>query len=305
MSGQDINVYTNEVTNLKHKFISQCKTDEKAAIETLKHMRSIHGCAIYETSMDKDYIIEKNIDNVSENELIKLSINASLLHVIHSHIRCCERMLYKHKRANTTTESGSIIESPPESPPESPQDSPKESKKYGVGNIIAKIRETLSGVDEISLKNVGTETSEVPETVVSRISKIPVIIPTDTDNISDYIRNLTTSEAEHLASQYGETEEKTINKPTIINYWADWCGFSKKFMPSWNEFKEHAHSQFPNLQVVDLNVGRNEKYRDVAENAGVKGYPTIILYRNGEKYNKVASGMKADDISNFIKYHWR
>ena len=78
-----MNVHTNKVTSLKNQFVDQYKSNEANTIQLLREMRIIHGCAIYDDVMDKQRLMNKSIHDVTDDEWIKLSTNASLLHCIH------------------------------------------------------------------------------------------------------------------------------------------------------------------------------------------------------------------------------
>lgn len=124
-------------------------------------------------------------------------------------------------------------------------------------------------------------------------------------NTTEYINNLTTTEANNLFSNENQKggedkNEMDVKKPTIINYWADWCGYSKKFLPKWEKFKIEAKEKYPNLQVLDLNVKNDEELNNMAKKAGVSGYPTLVLYKDGNKKYSIASNMNTDDIIKFI-----
>jgi len=99
----------------------------------------------------------------------------------------------------------------------------------------------------------------------------------------------------------GKSFEQTLdsNKPTLVNYYAYWCGYSKKFQPKWEEFKGLAKSKFPNLQVIDLDVGNDDNLNDLAGQVGVKGYPTVVLFYK-DKIVSRGSG-DAKDIIKFVE----
>ncbi|XWV24927.1 thioredoxin domain-containing protein [Tupanvirus deep ocean] len=409
---RNMNVHTNKITSMRNKFAGICNANnEKTALDILMQMRLIHGCAIYDDAVEKHTILTKGIDNITDDEFIKLSTNASLLHVIHNHIRYCEKLLYKCKK-----QSGSInpIQITSDSEMQSATQSVSRGKESSFENametknktnalstnisknnnkVVPIINRVSANTEELSLKNIETETSnqlgiesdslgplqpqdlfDMEDQSAITIRKIPSgttqtnittnknlkTIPTSnisanknlnanvtanttgttansTTNVltggvretndsnmntSDYINNLTSTEAERLASDYKKTQnfdtntksnssknyDKSIqtftnfkvDKPTLINYWADWCGPSKAFKPNWDKFVNTYKNKFQDLQVTDLNVKTDDKLNKLASAAGVKGYPTLVLFYNGSKYHKVASGMTVDDINNFI-----
>lgn len=79
------------------------------------------------------------------------------------------------------------------------------------------------------------------------------------------------------------TQDANIKKdqPTIICYYATWCGHSRMFLPKWDEFEKYAKNALPNIAVKKLECkGENEK---VCTSRGVSGFPTVIMYNGGKK----------------------
>jgi len=67
------------------------------------------------------------------------------------------------------------------------------------------------------------------------------------------------------------------DKPTIMLFYVDWCGYCKKFMPDWERL---SGSMSDNANFVKLN---GDKETSMAEKYNVKQYPTIIkVYKNGK-----------------------
>ena len=66
---------------------------------------------------------------------------------------------------------------------------------------------------------------------------------------------------------------KKNNKGKIMLFYADWCGWSQKFLPIWNEFiKECDKLNIPyeTIECTDNEICSNGKYN-------IEGFPTIIL----------------------------
>ena len=69
------------------------------------------------------------------------------------------------------------------------------------------------------------------------------------------------------------------NKPTMVMFYVDWCGYCKKAEPDFkkliNTFKSN-----PNVNVVMVDA-ENPKNKNLIQRHQVSGYPTIKLCRNG------------------------
>ena len=188
-------------------------------------------------------------------------------------------------------------------------------------NMVAKFKPSSTGTEELTLGNIQTETEKnqvgtndnnlFSETELIELKGLNSTTASDGTN-SNGTNNMATSDLGHLFSEYEADLAKTQNitqvqkggkdpnKPTLILYWADWCGPSNNFKPKWDEFKTQAADKIPNLQVAELNVSRKDELNKLAMTEGVKGYPTIILYNDGKKYTKVAGGLTPEKINDFV-----
>lgn len=70
------------------------------------------------------------------------------------------------------------------------------------------------------------------------------------------------------------------NNGTLALFHADWCGHCKRLMPEFNRFE--SSYQGP-INVKKINEGEN---KELAQQHGIQGYPTIRYYPNGMNDNK-------------------
>lgn len=73
--------------------------------------------------------------------------------------------------------------------------------------------------------------------------------------------------------------------PIIIKYYAHWCPHCHN--PEMVEFLESLGEVLPkktNITVAAFNCDFNDKTRDIAQNIGIQGFPTIRYYnKNGKE----------------------
>ena len=64
--------------------------------------------------------------------------------------------------------------------------------------------------------------------------------------------------------------------PVLVDYWAEWCGPCKMIAPILDEVSKTYDGK---LRVTKMNVDEN---RDVPAKYGIRGIPTLMLFKNGE-----------------------
>jgi thiol-disulfide isomerase/thioredoxin len=343
MVQEKMNDHTSKVTSLKNKFANICKNDgNESTIDILEKMRIIHGRAIYDDAINKHQITMKNIDEITNEDYINLSVNASYLYLIHNHIRNCEKMEFLRKKGKKipeqlTSESDGQISSLISKDKQLNAITNQEYNVASRGSSNTKISPIITresnDTDLLSIRNMETENDFDNESFNSpRINTNDlfesennnmmggtddVINNFNEQNLTDFVNNLTSSEAARLESEYDKSsvntfessktnsnntghQTKSVNNPTLVNFWADWCGYSKKFAPKWEEFKKNVDSKFHNLQVADLNVKKDKKLIDLGKSVGAEGYPTLVFFYNGKIYKKTAGNLTADDVEKFV-----
>lgn len=87
-------------------------------------------------------------------------------------------------------------------------------------------------------------------------------------------------------------------KPALVVFHADFCGFCKQFMPVWQELK----SKIPQdkLTLLDFQM---EKEPEIIQQNDVKGFPDIRLYPQGfpsQNYVSYQGNRQPDSIMRFV-----
>ena len=68
----------------------------------------------------------------------------------------------------------------------------------------------------------------------------------------------------------------SADKPVLVDFWAEWCGPCKMIGPSLEEISEELGEQ---VTIAKINIDENP---DAPGRYGVRGIPTMILFKNGE-----------------------
>lgn len=66
------------------------------------------------------------------------------------------------------------------------------------------------------------------------------------------------------------------NKPTLVDFYAEWCGPCKMMPPILKQVK---NKQANNLHILKVDVDKNQK---AANKYGIRSIPTVILFKNGK-----------------------
>ena len=85
-----------------------------------------------------------------------------------------------------------------------------------------------------------------------------------------------------------ETEVLGSSKPVLVDFWAEWCGPCKMIGPSLEEISEELGER---VTIAKLNI---DDHPDTPGKYGVRGIPTMILFKDGEIVEtKVGAAPKA------------
>lgn len=305
---------------LKQKFDTIIDSNNDDALTLFGEMRYIHGCAEHDF-----YLSVANIKDVNDKAtLVKLSIEKGFLCKIDKIISKAEKKLCKHSKSERP--NSSIVKSNSKTSFTSAQTkSLTPSKKLtSISNTNSKIIPVveMSGDDTelLSLKNIDTEQTPTSaskqvrggfgEIKAEDLFEKPVKKSNeyskqswnngDDLNLTEYIDNISTTEANNLVSN-----SMSINRPTLVYYWADWCPYSIKFNPEWERLKNKLAQVLPNLQISDLNVKRDKKLVDMAKQVGVTSYPSLALFIDGQVYTTIPTNKPIAQIIDFIKKYVR
>ena len=72
-----------------------------------------------------------------------------------------------------------------------------------------------------------------------------------------------------------KTDVLSADKPVLVDFWAEWCGPCKMIGPSLEELSAELGDR---VTIAKLNIDENP---DAPGNYGVRGIPTMILFKGG------------------------
>ena len=85
----------------------------------------------------------------------------------------------------------------------------------------------------------------------------------------------------------------------LVDFWAEWCGPCRMRAPV---IEAVAEQYWASASVVKLNVDDNPVS---AANYGVKGIPTMILFKHGKEVERIVGVTGKESIGRLIEKHAR
>ena len=78
---------------------------------------------------------------------------------------------------------------------------------------------------------------------------------------------------------------------TFVKFYAPWCGHCKRLAPTWDELA--AKAQGYKVAKVDCTVEQK-----VCNEHGIRGYPTLFMFGNGQKLGDRYNGQRTLEAMN-------
>ena len=106
--------------------------------------------------------------------------------------------------------------------------------------------------------------------------------------------------SEKVTSVTDSTFEKDVlqsSKPVLVDFWAEWCAPCRMLAPTIDAIAEHFGED---ATVVKVNVDDNTA---TAQRYGIKGIPTLILFRDGKEMERVVGATGKESISKMVQRH--
>ena len=104
--------------------------------------------------------------------------------------------------------------------------------------------------------------------------------------MSNTVLTVTDSEFENLVLK--------SEKPFLLDFWAEWCGPCKMIAPVLEQIAEEKSDV---IIIGKINVDENSQ---TATKFGIRGIPTLMLFKNGEAIGTQVGALSKNDLEKFI-----
>ncbi len=98
----------------------------------------------------------------------------------------------------------------------------------------------------------------------------------------------------HVSDASFQADVLDADGPVLVDFWAEWCGPCKAIAPI---LEDVATAYSGKLRVAKMNVDDN---RDVPAKHGIRGIPTLILFKDGQVTATKVGALSKAQLTAFI-----
>jgi thioredoxin 1 len=105
--------------------------------------------------------------------------------------------------------------------------------------------------------------------------------------MSDFVKDVTDGSFEQ--------DVLSSSQPVLIDFWAEWCAPCRMLAPTVEAVAEKYQGS---AKVYKLNVDDNPM---TAQRYGIKGIPTLIVFKDGKEQERIVGATSAQTISRMLE----
>lgn len=85
-----------------------------------------------------------------------------------------------------------------------------------------------------------------------------------------------------------------VDKPVLIDFFAEWCGPCQTMAPILKEVKEQMGDR---VNIIKINVDQN---KELAARFQIRGVPTFMIFKNGAHLWRQSGLLSKNDLLNLL-----
>ncbi|XP_060526994.1 thioredoxin domain-containing protein 5 homolog [Cylas formicarius] len=100
------------------------------------------------------------------------------------------------------------------------------------------------------------------------------------------------------ADNFGEGVKSGL---TFVEFFSPWCGHCKRLAPTWENLGKKFHKYGGvTIAKVDCTADGNREFCNQQE---IEGFPSLFLYKDGEKISEYSGSRSLEDLFDFVNQH--
>jgi len=99
----------------------------------------------------------------------------------------------------------------------------------------------------------------------------------------------------NITDENFETEVLKAAKPTLVDFWAEWCGPCKQIGPILEEISDEKKDV---INIYKINIDNNP---EIPQKYGVRGIPTLMFFNDGKLVDTKVGSLSKSLLNEWIE----